>query len=443
MEQIFKGNNTFDKKTEDMVTNWTKTYFNTPPTDIIPPFTENDIDKNIKNLKNNKAPGNDKITNIILKNLDKKISKILHIIYSACYKLCYFPNRWKEGEITMIYKRKGSSLDPSNYRPITLLSQLGKIFESTLEIEIRSFAESNNLIDNNQSGFRKNGSTMDNLYIVTQKIKEAFNRKRQVDGIFIDFEKCFDKVWKEGVLYKMYKLGFNKHLIHLMRSFLFNKKNYIKINGTLSDIFETLAGLPQGSILSPILFIIFISDLPLDPSITTSKFADDIAILYELKNKKSKIDKTNKKMQNYLNKINTYCKKWKLKINISKTKKISFGHITITTTQYMIDNTPLENVKEIKFLGLYLDENLNFNYHTTKIISKASCTIPLLLNMNNTKFPININTKRKIFLSSTRSILEYGHVALITNNVKKLQKNRNIPKKMSKNNHTKKLDNTK
>ena len=133
MEQIFKGNNTFDKKTEDMVTNWTKTYFNTPPTDIIPPFTENDIDKNIKNLKNNKAPGNDKITNIILKNLDKKISKILHIIYSACYKLCYFPNRWKEGEITMIYKRKGSSLDPSNHRPITLLSQLGKIFESTLE----------------------------------------------------------------------------------------------------------------------------------------------------------------------------------------------------------------------------------------------------------------------------------------------------------------------
>ena len=127
-------------------------------------------------------------------------------------------------------------------------------------------------------------------------------------------------------------------------------------------------------------------------------------------------------MQNYLNKINTYCKKWKLKINISKTKKISFGHITRTTTQYMIDNTPLENVKEIKFLGLYLDENLNFNYHTTKIISKASSTIPLLLNMNNTKFPININTKRKIFLSSTRSILEYGHVALITNNVKNYKK---------------------
>ena len=124
---------------------------------------------------------------------------------------------------------KEDKVDPSKYRPITLLKQFSKLYESFIADKIRDWAENNNLINIEQSGFRKGRSTNDNLYRLTQNIKEILNNKKQIDAIFIDFEKCFDKIWHKGLLLKLFQLNIDRKTLHVIKSYLLNRINYVKI----------------------------------------------------------------------------------------------------------------------------------------------------------------------------------------------------------------------
>ena len=154
-EEIFLGNETIDHTHENNVNDWyNHENFNNiyQPTEHFEPEKISNI---IKNLKNNKAPGVDNIQNVILKYLEPSLTTILKKIFDSSYEIGYFPKRWKEGKVIMLYKNKGQKNDTKNYRPITLLNQFGKIFEKSIEQKIRSWAEENNRINLEQSGFRK------------------------------------------------------------------------------------------------------------------------------------------------------------------------------------------------------------------------------------------------------------------------------------------------
>uniref|UniRef100_A0A7M5TPX5 Reverse transcriptase domain-containing protein n=1 Tax=Clytia hemisphaerica TaxID=252671 RepID=A0A7M5TPX5_9CNID len=226
-KEIFQGNETSDQENENDVNSWyNQQNFTTEPSNENF-FTTDEISKTIKNLKNNKAPGIDTIKNTLIKYLEPSLSPILKKIFDSCYDIGYFPKRWKEGKVIMLYKNKGAKNDTKNYRPITLLNQFGKLFEKTLEIKIRKWAEENNKINKEQSGFRKKRNTNDQLYLLTQKIYEAFNRKSGIDAIFIDFEKCFDKIWKKGLLYKLHLMNIPKKDLNIINSFLHNRNIYL------------------------------------------------------------------------------------------------------------------------------------------------------------------------------------------------------------------------
>ena len=257
LKNTFKGNDLTSKPFKETINRWHRNFKNEDcfqhydPDD--PFFSVDKISKIIKNLDNNKAPGVDNITNTIIKYLEPSLKILLHEMYNFSYEHSYFPKRWKTAKITMIYKNKGSKFDPSNYRPISLLPQFGKIFEKLISDKLYLWCDMNNILNQEQSGFRKGRSTNDHLFLLTQYVTEGFNQKKQTDAIFIDFEKCFDKIWQEGLLFKLHSLNLPRKDILIIKSFLEERLCFISINGINSFYFSPDSGLPQGSCLSPIL----------------------------------------------------------------------------------------------------------------------------------------------------------------------------------------------
>ena len=179
--------------------------------------------------------------------------------------------------------KKGWSCFHTVYRPISLLSCIGKVVERVMKNRLYPFLESNKLIVKEQSGFRSKRGTADNLVFVTQKIQEALNRSRRVCGVFFDISKAFDKVWHAGVLYKLIRLNVPKYIIRFMKSFLENRHFKVKVNRETSEEHTIEVSVPQGSVLGPIAFLIAIGDIPLSNQRNVSYsdlFADDLCSIF-------------------------------------------------------------------------------------------------------------------------------------------------------------------
>ena len=174
------------------------------------------------------------------------------------------PTSWKESIITMIPKKQVNSSNPKDYRPISLTSCLAKLAEKLIAIKLKDFLDKNKLILKQQSGFRKNRQTRDNIFHITQKIIESFNRKKKVCAIFFDIASAFDKVWDRGLIYKMIKLKIPNYIIYWINDFLSNRYFAVKINEFISCMICIEAGVPQVAVLSPTLFSIFINDMPIN-----------------------------------------------------------------------------------------------------------------------------------------------------------------------------------
>ena len=224
------------------------------------------------------------------------------------------------------------------FRPISLLPTIGKIFESIIAKIINLWAEEKEVLNDEQSGFRANRSTQDNIFHHIQSIFQRQNRNTNVSSIFIDFEKAFDKININYLLFKFNNLEIPKYILNILYSYLDQRKAFVEVNKFQYSTFTIKGGVPQGSCLSPILFGLFVSDIPTSKSCDLSQFANDLATWY-VRNKKA-----TKLFNDYITEINTWCKKWGLNLNKLKTKNLNTGnHNTI----YKIDGTKLENVKEI------------------------------------------------------------------------------------------------
>ena len=375
------------------------------------PFANCEVLNKIKKLKTNKAPGVDQINNKTLLYLSETISPILTKLFNSCLGVGYFPTAFKVAKVTMIPK-KGVSKSIDNFRPISLLSTIGKLFESVIASRIYNWAENHEKINPEQSGFRKRRSTNDQLFLLTQAVRQNFNRKRQTDAVFIDFAKAFDKVWHEGLRYKLHRIGVPFFLQSILSSFLENRRCFISLHGMESAFFTPAAGVPQGSCISPILFSLYAADIPMSLKCFTSQFADDIAIWHSPHKRSPRNE-----LQLYFNDIIEWCDKWGLKINHTKTHKIIFihSHMTATIKQPILFKTvPIPVVNEVTFLGIRFDSRLNFNNHLDNICNSTISIREKLHHLSFTSPPINKSILRSIYMSNVRSRLEYGCTALST-----------------------------
>ena len=237
-------------------------------------FSKEDICKIIKNLDPNKAHGHDMISIRMIKLCGIFICKPLKIIFQNCLRSGKFPSKWKKANVVPTFK-KGDKQCIKNYRPVSLLPVCGKVFERLRYNKMFSFFFSeNDLISPKQSGFRPGDSCTNQILSIAHEILSTFDDGHEVRGVFLDISKAFDRVWHEGLLFKLQQYGISGELITLIKDFLSCKKQRVVLNDQHSSRADVKAGVPQGSILGPLLFLTYINDLPNGLNSNVKLFAD-------------------------------------------------------------------------------------------------------------------------------------------------------------------------
>ena len=371
--------------------------------------TEDVILKHIRNLDTNKSHGIDNISAKMLKICDISIVKPLKIIFNNSLNEGVFPNLWKKANITPIHK-KGDKNDVKNYRPISVLPLCGKLFEKLIYDALYSYFENNNIFDINQSGFRKGDSCVNQLISITHDIFKALdsNPSLEVRGVFLDISKAFDRVWHEGILFKLASNGVEGKMLTLIESFLNNRQQRVVLNGQCSSWENIKAGVPQGSILGPLLFLIYINDISHNLESNVKLFADDTSIFSIVHDPNISGIILNRD----LDKIHQWAYQWKMSFNPDPSKQ---AHEMIFSKKInkpvhpdlSFNQLPVERVVSHKHLGLILDEKLNFNSHLKMITDKATKGISVLRKLRHYIPRNSLITTYKSFI---RSHLEYGDI---------------------------------
>ena len=336
-------------------------------------FPPHVIHKALGKLKINSSPGVDQIHNLLLKKLPFEYTKkVLFLLVNKSIE-SGMPKIWKEAKIIMIPKKDGMCSDPEKFRPISLTSCIGKLVERLIKARLNYFLESISVISSKQSGFRNNKGAADNLLFFTQKISEALNRSKQVCGIFFDISKAFDKVWHKGLIFKLIKMNIPSYILKYIIDFLSDRKFKVSIGDTLSDSGDILCSVPQGSVLGPILFLVYINDIPLSDSkhlSYSSLFADDLSTIFIFK-KPGSIAAIMKK---YLENLVKWLYKWRLKMNTSKCNYTIFsgnGSRNETRFELYTNQGRIPYAPNPVFLGITFDEFLIFRVYTEGLSIRA------------------------------------------------------------------------
>ena len=369
-------------------------------------FNIQELTHTIKSLKNT-APGHDNITNEIIKHLSVSSLMVLLAFYNFSWKQGKLPDQWKLSTIIPIHKKDKDKHDAKSYRPISLTSNFGKIMEKLVTNRLSWYLEKNNLINPFQNGFRKNKNSQEHLFRLQNTIRNGLNNKLAVITIFLDIEKAYDMVWKDGLLFKLLNhMKISGKMYNWIQDFLKNRKFQVRINGTLSKKYTIENGTPQGSSLSPLLFLIMINDIKLSNSkVHISLFADDIAIWLETKNINNGINV----LQQSLTELENWAKNWGFRFSVCKTKALIFSHKKIENQLNLkLNNQDIEYVSQFKFLGLIFDNKFTWNAHVNYIEANCNKRMNLLKFVSGTKWGVNRNSLYKLYTAFILSKIDYG-----------------------------------
>ena len=353
--------------------------------------------KIIKKLKVNSAPGPDLITAYFLKNTVANIAKPLSMMYNICLDEGFVPSEWKVAHIIPIYK-KGDVQCPSNYRPVSLTSVLCKVLERVIREQIMSYLFETNRIPRNQHGFLPRKSTVTNLLECLEDWSLNFDRGVQTDIIYLDYSKCFDTVVHSKLLHKLSKYGFKGVALGWLENFLMNRIQSVKVGNTVSPSRYVTSGVPQGTVIGPLMFICFSADLnSVIEKCTTSMYADDTKIY---KGVQSITDCET--LQKNLNKIFNWASAWQLKLNANKTKHLRIGKKRLDFV-YQMDGKEIETVDSICDIGVNIQSNLRFTNHCNSLVRKAHF---VMRNLFNTFKCHDIKFYVSLYCTYVRPILE-------------------------------------
>ena len=366
-----------------------------------PPFEDSivvsplQIQNIIKSL-NAVGGGIDKIsTKILIGTYQNCLNHLTHF-FNLCLRTATFPDLLKIALVRPIFK-SGENDKFTNYRPISLLPILSKILEKIIYFSLTSYITDNNVLSENQFGFRKKHSTYMPVSLIIDNITECLENGGKVIGLYLDLKKAFDTVNKEILLNKLYFLGIRGKLLKIITSYLENRVQKVGIKNSLSDSKNINIGVPQGSILGPLLFILYINDLPLISNLADFYlFADDTAIVI----KGNSFEDIQAKINILIPKITKWFLSNRLSLNASKTCYQLYSiHPNNADIDIIINNSKITRTPTVKYLGIIIDENLKFDAHINTLASKISKNIGIM-------------SRVRYFLSSKQLLLLYNSLIL-------------------------------
>lgn len=367
----------------------------------MPTITETGVLNLLLSIDTKKANGPDNIPNTFLQRYAEVNAKYLHLLFNKSLSTCSLANEWKIAKVIPIHKT-GSKDDVSNYRPISLTCTVGKLLEHIILKHITSYVKQENILSPVQHGFRRGLSTITQLLELTHDLFQSIDNQKQVDLIALDFSKAFDRVSHKKLISKLRSTLGNGPIINWIEDYLTNRSQYVVVNNEISSTALVTSGVPQGCVLAPLLFLIFINDLPSNIQVKIKLFADD-CILYNEINTVNDHDDLN----SALHEVVIWCHKWQMELNIKKT---AFLCVTRKKQRseyvYSINNIPLTRVHEHKYLGLIISHDLRWESHINSIVSSALKRLFFLRRRLREAPP---ETKLLAYNTFIRSVLEYGN----------------------------------
>jgi exonuclease III len=375
-------------------------------------ITTDEVKSIITHLKNSKAPGPDGIRPILLKNLPESALQALTNIYNNCMTSLYFPTAWKTAYTIMIPKPGKSPNDPKSYRPISLLNITGKIFERILTNRLNLVLESNNLLPPEQFGFRAQRSTHNPIVELQTDITRHANLAECTVGVFLDIERAFDKVWHDGLIQKLFNIRLNLKFVKLISSFLSNRSCRVKVQNNLSNPIELKAGVPQGSVLSPLLYIVYCSDFLVSGTFRTKTrmFADDTAIWTSHRS----AEKAASIIQEELHRIERWTNHWRVKPNPTKCQSILFTFpkackqpLLFSKIPLKINNQTIPKTNTVRYLGITFSSTCTLHADLNLTLKKARNRANLLYLIRGRFRGCNSATLLHTYNAFIRPVLEY------------------------------------
>ena len=372
-------------------------------------FWPKQVKKQLQKLDVNKASGPDGIPALVLRNAAAELASPLARLFQLCFNKGHMPAQWKVADVIPCYK-KGDKHTPSNYRPISLLSVLSKVMERLINKAMWKHLDNHKLISDQQFGFRAGHSTSDALTYVAQRLTNTINNREEARVVCLDISKAFDRVWHPGLLAKLRAVGFTGKLLDWLTDYLKARSMKVVLNGKSSSIKLINAGVPQGSILGPLLFIIFIDDMTLGLSSTSILYADDVTLMSCIKSKEDRILAAASLNQD-LCYIENWATSWNVLFGAAKCKTITIsnrrdaqdGHPSL---QFF--GTSLTETETVELLGLSLSKDLSWKHDVTNMAKSAAQRTGLLRRVAPYLLPAQ---RAMIYKAIIRSKMEYSSTA--------------------------------
>lgn len=404
--------------------------------DVDPRFTTVEEVMAFKKQINSKhSSGFDGISNWLIKRMPESFFVGFTTLFNHAINVKYFPQSWKLAVVIPIHKPGQPNDKLKSFRPISMISNISKLLERVLLSRIRKFTDANGAIPPNQFGFRPGLSAVDALMIVSTIIAESLNQGKPVALASLDTAKAFDTMWQRGLVYKLMKLGMDEYLVSIINSFLFNRHFAVQIEAQQSDWYEMVAGTPQGAVLAPVLFALFLHDMPLadaeedqgpdpflvdappeDTRIETVMYADDFLALAWGSDPNQIEEKTN----DYLQRVAKFYDKWKIKANEEKSKVLKVYGLKkllerrvvrkMKAVALTLNGEAIEEVDSMRYLGVTFDMKFNFTRHVANIRKRANGVLATFKHLFSRNL-LNVPVRRCLYKVAIRTILAYGFVA--------------------------------
>ena len=373
-------------------------------------ITNKKVKSILDKLDLNKSCGPDQIPAVVLKRCSPELTPVFSKLFRLINSKSTFPQSWKLANIHPISK-KGDLTDPSNYRPIALTSIISKVFETIINDHIVSHLDQYSILQDTQYGFRKRRSTIDHLISISHKFCQSIEQYGESYALALDISKAFDRVWHAGLLSKLPSLGLSV-LSPLIESFLSNRSIRVLVDNCISDIHTINAGVPQGSVLGPTLFLLNINDMLTQTSNPIHSYADDSTLYssFGFRHCPSQHQLAESRLNTYLavqediESVTNWGTRNQVSFNPSKTQFIVFSNRKTTASNINFQDTTIFASPSLTLLGVNIDRKLLWTNHVTSVYKNASRKMGLLYK---TKHYFNSNQLLTIYNSHIRSQMEY------------------------------------